>query len=243
MITNSQESNNSRKRKYLVTSKNVREVIKVTASLRKRTMIEFLGHLIDVGLRYEKEALRRERYARLFQPLHHFEYVVGRTDKTYLAVSNGVYDKVKVYAKKNGLKLVEAVWRLLTIGLLYEYGGNPRSNPLFAPYRDIYKTLMERAIEKHPEMADKFPLDTETLAIKMIDKKKASRGYGVTLSERSRLKRQMDLTEKRLSYARKRIQILEAENTKLKRKIAEQVPAETQEKVNLNPASDFPKFE
>lgn len=226
-----------------MTSKSVRNVIKVTAYHRKRTMIEFLGHLIDVGLRYEKEALRRERYARLFQPLHHFEYVVGRADKTYLAVSSDVYDKVKAYATQNGLKLVEAVWRLLTIGLLYEYGGNPRSNPLFAQYRDIYKTLMERAIEKHPEMADKLLLDTETLAIKMIDKKKVSRRYGVTLLERSRLKRQMDLVEKRLSHAMKKIQILEAENTKLKKKIAEQIPVETQEKVNLNPASDFPKFE
>jgi len=45
------------------------------------------------------------------------KYVVGR-DKKFLIVSRGVHAAIKVYAKDNGITMVEATFRLLRAGMI-----------------------------------------------------------------------------------------------------------------------------
>jgi len=45
------------------------------------------------------------------------KYVVGR-DKKHLMVSRGVHAAIKVYARENGLTMVEATFTLLRAGII-----------------------------------------------------------------------------------------------------------------------------
>ena len=49
------------------------------------------------------------------------KYVVGR-DKKFLIVSRGVHGVVKVYARENGITMVEATFRLLRAGIIKVMG-------------------------------------------------------------------------------------------------------------------------
>jgi hypothetical protein len=95
-------------RKYLITSKAVRLVIKTIAINMNMTISAITQNLIDIGLRHEDEAHRREINATLFKRPPNIKYVVSRPEKTYLSISDDVSQKVKAYAQKKGLKLIEA---------------------------------------------------------------------------------------------------------------------------------------
>ena len=45
------------------------------------------------------------------------KYTVGR-DKKYLIVERGVHAAIKVYAKDNGITMVEATFRILRAGMI-----------------------------------------------------------------------------------------------------------------------------
>jgi len=46
------------------------------------------------------------------------KYVVSRNDRKRLIVSRGVHAAIKVYARDNGITMVEATFRLLRAGII-----------------------------------------------------------------------------------------------------------------------------
>lgn len=154
------------------------------------------------------------------------KYVVARSEKTYLAVSEEVYQKVKAYAQEKGLKLIEASWRLLAIGFQYDIGGAPRINPLFATSEKIYRTITDKVRKRKVNIADEYLVDPETWAIDRVDEISNPRHQrivrqqrGGLLSEINKLNRQKKNREELLVGAYKLIEALRAENALLKQKL------------------------
>ena len=239
-----------RSRNYLITTKKTRSVIKLVASLRNVTTYALVQYLIDTGLRYEGEAHRRKINAPLFQRPPNIKYVVARSEKTYLAVSEEVYQKVKAYAQEKGLKLIEASWRLLAIGFQYDIGGAPRINPLFATSEKIYRTITDKVRKRKVNIADEYLVDPETWAIDRVDEISNPRHQrivrqqrGGLLSEINKLNRQKKNREELLVGAYKLIEALRAENALLKQKLKLQASVKPKEKNNLEKENDFPTLE
>jgi hypothetical protein len=129
------------KRRLLVTSKNLRQVIKATAKYWKLSMSSLISELIDRGLKYEGQALKRAINAPLFKRPPNIEYTVKRRNRTYLSVPEDVYAKVQAYARKKKLKLVEATWTLISVGLQYKLGGDTRSRKDFETLSGLFGEL------------------------------------------------------------------------------------------------------
>jgi hypothetical protein len=80
----------------------------------KTTIKDKVEPLFETGLCYERIAHRRPENVKIFDHcLPEFQYAVSKQIRTYLAVSPQVYEKVKSYADKKGLTMVEATWRLI----------------------------------------------------------------------------------------------------------------------------------
>ena len=106
-------------------------------------------------MQYEKEAHRRPENAKIFDKrLPEFQYTVRKLERTYLAVSPQAFLKVKSYAGKKSLSMVEATWRLLSIGMQYNLGGDPRDDPRFEATMEI-----TRQIESHLEKKYGVPIE------------------------------------------------------------------------------------
>ena len=234
-------------RKYLITSKAVRLVIKTIAINMNMTISAITQNLIDIGLRYEDEAHRREINATLFKRPPNIKYVVSRPEKTYLSISDDVYQKVKAYAQKKGLKLIEASWRLLAIGFQYDFGGDPRLHPAFLHLKEIQQLITDNIRKKKSNIADEYLSDPETWAIDKIDeidyprqRRIIQRRRDGLLSKINKLERQKKLSEDLLFGMFKMIQALSSENAALKQKLKQQVLPIPQIKNNLGNENDFP---
>jgi len=209
-----------------------------------------MHHLINIGLRYEDEAHRRKINASLFHRPPNIKYVVARSEKTYISVSDEVYQKVKAYAKKKGLKLIEASWRLIAIGLQYDIGGDPKSNELFATFAEIHRTITDTARKRKGNIADEYLMDPETWALDRFDevigperRRIIRQQRGVPLSVVNKLDRQKKLREELLVGAYKFIEALRAENALLKQKLKLQASVKPKEKTNLEKENDFPTLD
>ena len=144
-------------RKYFSVSKNVHKALEVYAEKTESTIKTSVERLIDLGLRYEKEAHRRPENEKIFdQRLSEFKYSVGRSVRTYLAVSPKTFDKVKEYSYKKELKMVEGTWRLLSIGMQYSLGDNPRNDPRFKIELEIVKSIEDHLEKKYGLPVEKY---------------------------------------------------------------------------------------
>jgi hypothetical protein len=237
-------------RKHLITSKRIRLVIKVAAMQRNVPVSALVHRLIDIGLRYEDEARRRKINAPLFQRPPNIKYVVARSEKTYLSVSDGVYLKVKEYAREEGLKLIEASWRLFAIGFQYDFGGDPRSNPAFSVLKDQFQMITDNVRKRKGNIADEYLVDPETWAIEKVDEIMNPRHQrivrqqaGSNSSEINKLNRQKRLREELLVDMSKVIEALKAENTILKQKLKIQASIKPRERNNLEKENDLPALD
>lgn len=176
-------------RKYLSVSKRAHKTLEVYAKHSQSTLKSSVEHLIDLGLRYEREAHNRPENEKIFDKrLPEFNYTVGRSVRTYLAVSPRMYEKVKSYVDKKKLSLVEGTWRLLSIGMQYSLGGDPRNDPEFKLAMEIGKTIEDHLRNKHGLPVDKYMTsdsqsDLEERVIRMLQHQARSvtdRGYQKT---------------------------------------------------------------
>jgi hypothetical protein len=234
-------------RRYLVTSKAVRLVIKTIATNMNLTISAITQNLIDIGLRYEEEAHRRKINAAIFQRPPNIKYVVSRSEKTYLSVPDNVYQKVKAYAQKRDLKLIEASWRLIAIGLQYDFGGDPKLNPAFLHLKEIQQIIKDNIRKKKSNIAEEYLIDPEIWAIDKADEIDYTRRQRLTqqrreglLSKINILEKQKKLREDLLVGMFKKMQALSVENDELKQKLKSQAVLTPQIKNNPGKETDFP---
>jgi len=77
----------------------------------------------------ELEVLKEEPQE--FHRASELKYVISQENKKYLVVHPDVHAAVVRYAKKKKLKMTEATWRLIGIGMKLEYWGeDPRAKKL-----------------------------------------------------------------------------------------------------------------
>jgi hypothetical protein len=238
------------KRRFLVTSKNLRHVIKAMAKYWKLSMSSLISELIDRGLQYEGQALKRAINAPLFKRPPNIEYIVKRSNKTYLSVSQDVYTKVQTYARKKRLKLVEATWTLISVGLQYKLGGETRSRKDFKTLSGLFGELAAKLKSKGTPFSEEYLADPELWVIDWIDQastnkplRKFRQGQGVPYSVAAGLSRQREAYRRYLKIAMKRIEALEKENKELNGKLVKQSPVEVREDINKKQNNGFPKLE
>jgi hypothetical protein len=148
-------------RKYLSVSKTLHKALEMYAKDSKSTLKSAVERLIDLGLRFEREAQQRSENEKIFnQRLPEFQYTIGRPRRTYLAISPETYEKVKSYAERKQLKMVEGAWRLLFIGMQYSLEGNPRNDPEFKNAMEIGKIIEDHLEKKYGLPVAKY-LNTE----------------------------------------------------------------------------------
>jgi len=132
-------------------------VLNVLSQRPKTTLKDKLDHLVETGLRYERIAHRRPENVKIFdQRLPEFQYTVSKQNRTYLAVSPHVYEKVKSYADKKGLTMVEATWRLISIGTQYVFNGDPENDPRYEVVTDITKQILDNLKKKYGLPFEKY---------------------------------------------------------------------------------------
>ncbi|MFC1965157.1 hypothetical protein ACFLWG_04070 [Chloroflexota bacterium] len=249
MQTFQRHSKGVRTREFLVTTKDQREVIKIEAQLRKCSMTALVAKLVDTGLKYEEQALKRRINAPILHRPPNFEYIVSRKNKTYISVSNDTYEKVHDYVEKKGLKVVEASWRLLTIGLQYDLGGDPTKDKYFDEFNEIIRKLMNLLQKRGLKISEEYIKDPKAWVIDHMEgrsqhKRQFPPPYGFPPAVVERLNMKCDLYLVMLVHALEKVKVLEEEKRALKTKIAVERPSvKTAEKVTPQQNSDFPQLE
>ena len=144
-------------RKYLAVSKNVHMVLSVLSQHPKTTIKDKVEHLVETGLRYDRIAHLMLENVKIFdQRLPEFQYAVSKQNRTYLAVSPQVYEKVKSYANTKGLKIVEATWRLISIGTQYMFNGEPENDPRYEVVTNITKQIIDNLKRRYGLPFEKY---------------------------------------------------------------------------------------
>ena len=213
-------------------------------------MSDLVTELIDTGLKYEEQGLKRAINAPLFKRPANIDYVVTRANRTYLSVPEDVYVKVQAYARKKRLKLVEATWTLISVGFQYYLGGDPKSGNNFVTFSRYFGYLAMEMRKEGLPVSEDYMADPESWVIDLLDRALSNKPMrrlrqppGVPNLVVARINRQRQTYLKYLKVAMKRIEALEKENTQLKQKLAQQNPVAVREAINKKYNDGFPKLE
>ncbi len=215
-------------RKYLAVSKRLHKALEVYAKHSQSTLKSAVEHLIDLGLHYEGEAHKRPENEKIFDKrLPEFHYTIGRSMRTYLAVSPRMYEKVRSYIDTKKLSLVEGTWRLLSIGMQYSLGGDPRKDPRFKSAMEIGSIIEEHLKKNHRLPVDKYltaesQSNLEERVIRMLQHQARSvtgRGYQKNKISDTHIKMMEAYYATILQGAQQRIEKLEKRNEFLEREI------------------------
>jgi hypothetical protein len=159
------------KRKYLMISQPLLRLIKAYANKSNITMEQQTAYLIGLGLHYAEDASKRRSIMESFDLPHHAAFVLRRKERTYVTVPCDVYLNLKDWAIKKELKLVEATWRLLLIGVVYFECEDPRKSQRFPVVRELCETINRTIEDKIPDpvKAQHFLIDPDTVALNDVD--------------------------------------------------------------------------
>lgn len=131
-------------KKYLLVSKSTLMMLKGYSKSPKVSLKYVTEHLIAAGLKYAVDRQSRKKFTEVFmQKLPGFQYVISQGDKKYLVVSVDTHQRVKVFARKEGLKLTEATRCLIFMGLTYTIAGDPKQDPRFKQVMEISQILID----------------------------------------------------------------------------------------------------
>jgi hypothetical protein len=212
-------------------------------------MSGLVTELIDVGLKYEEQGIKRAINAPLFKRPSNIEYVVTSSNKTYISVPKDVYTKVKAYAKKKNLKLIEATWTLISVGFQYYLSGDPKSGNNIVAFTRLFGDLAKELRRARLPVSEDYLADPEMWVIDLLDRALSSKPtrrlrqtQGIPNLVLARISRQRETYLKYLNVAMKRIEALEKENTEMKKKLAQQNPVEVRGDINKKHDGGFPKL-
>jgi len=144
-------------KKYLLVSKSTLMMLKEYAKSQKESLMYVTECLIADGLKYAEDRQLRKKFTEVFmQKLPGFQYVISRHDKKYLVVSVDTHQRVKVFAWKEGLKLTEATYCLVLMGLIYAIEGDPKQDLQFKKIMEINQMVIDNWEKQHGISAEQY---------------------------------------------------------------------------------------
>jgi len=222
-------------KKYLLVSKSTLMMLKGYSKSAKVSLKYVTEHLIAAGLKYAVDRQSRKKFTEVFlQKLPGFQYVIGQGDKKYLVVSVDTHQRVKVFARKEGLKLTEATRCLIFMGLTYNIAGDPKQDPRFKQIMEISQILVNHWEKQHSISLEQYygpglKKKMEEHALKVVRGQdfgnrtmKYPRRHGASSSDALLRDVSKPLYEGIVSEVLKDNKRLKAENERLRRTVAQQ---------------------